>query len=229
MINPQETQRPCGGKQNTETVYYGEFEGRLREKEGGRERGQREGERERTEGGRESAYLKFTKKPGGEKRVNHFTKQRAAVIRLNTPCTNTQNKSTHNKITALGLSPIDYMQFIRTILLLYGVWTCHITFFSSYKPAQDAQNEFLTLHISSFVMSNNNGSNYELHLSQVCLLIKAVVVFAPCFTEVWLLREALIWRGVTAVCPQLSATSIPWQILVGWSVLGLGVIIVISC
>lgn len=42
MINPQETLRPCGGKQNTETVYYVELEGRSGETEG-------EGEREREE------------------------------------------------------------------------------------------------------------------------------------------------------------------------------------
>lgn len=83
MINPQETQRPCRGKQNTETVYYVELEGRLSETEDERER-------------EESAYLKFTKKPGGEKQcVNHLTKQRAAVIRLNTPCANTLRTHMH--------------------------------------------------------------------------------------------------------------------------------------
>lgn len=110
MINPQETQRPCGGKQNTETVYYVELEGRLSETEG-------EGEREEIDWeGRVSAYLKFTKKPGGEKQcVNHLTKQRAAVITLNTPCTNTQNKGTHNKCIAFTLFPIGYIEFIGNI------------------------------------------------------------------------------------------------------------------
>lgn len=37
MIKPQETQRPCRGKQNTETVYYIELEGRFRETGGKRE------------------------------------------------------------------------------------------------------------------------------------------------------------------------------------------------
>lgn len=32
MINPPETQRSCRGKQNTETVYYVELEGRFRER-----------------------------------------------------------------------------------------------------------------------------------------------------------------------------------------------------
>ncbi len=107
MINPQETQRPRRAKQNIETVYYVELERRLSETEGRREE-------------RESAYLKFTKNPGGEKQcVNHFTKQRAAVITLNTACTNTQNKSTHNNFIAFTLFPINYMYSIQTILLSY--------------------------------------------------------------------------------------------------------------
>lgn len=55
MINSQETQRHCRGKQDNETVYYVELEGKKTER----------------------AYLKFTKRPGGEKQcVNHLTKQR---------------------------------------------------------------------------------------------------------------------------------------------------------
>lgn len=86
MINPQETLRPCGGKQDTETVYYVELGGRSGETEG-------EGERER---GERVLISNLPKKPGGEIQcVNHFTRRIAAVIRLNTPCTNTQNKSAH--------------------------------------------------------------------------------------------------------------------------------------
>lgn len=42
MINPQEAQRPRGGKQSTETVYYVGLEVRLSETEGERERERRE-------------------------------------------------------------------------------------------------------------------------------------------------------------------------------------------
>lgn len=71
---------------------------------------QRVRERERGERERQSAYLKFTKKPGGEKQcVNHLTKQRAAVIRLNTPCTNTQNKGTHSNVIAFTLFTIEFI------------------------------------------------------------------------------------------------------------------------
>lgn len=72
------------------------------------------------------------------------------------------------------------------------------------------------------MMSNHDGSNLELNTSQVCLLIKAMLVFAACFTEVRLLRDTLIWRGVIAVyahsCqPHLSFGKFLWAALYwGW-------------
>lgn len=74
MRDPQETPKPCVGKQNTETGHYGEVAARTIE-------------RDRKE--RETFKIK-KKRNGGKQRVNHISEQRVAVIRLNTCCTRTE-------------------------------------------------------------------------------------------------------------------------------------------